>query len=168
MKLLLSTICVVTLGSAGLAAQNHPDFSGTWNMDLARSESAAQGTPIKSVTVAIRQTPGEVRIETTRDGSTELARYLLSAEKPTGSQEQVGLFRWDGPRLVTTLVIDINNRPITVQEIRSLSASGTEMTVEINVAVEHGYQTSGSNAARSQSVSNASKGTNVFVKAGSR
>jgi hypothetical protein len=31
--------------------------------------------------------------------------------------------------------------------------------------VEHGYQTSGSNAARSQSVSNASKGTNVFVKA---
>ncbi len=165
MKLLLSTICVVSLGSAVLGAQNRPDFSGTWNMDLARSEEAAQGTPIKSVTVAIRQTPGEVRIETTRDGSTELARYLLSAEKPAGSQERVGLFRWDGPRLVTTLVVDINSRPITVQEIRSLSASGTEMTVEVSLAVEHGYQTGGSNVGRSQNVSNASKGTNVFVKA---
>ena len=165
MKLLLSTICIVGLGSAGLGAQNRPDFSGTWNMDLARSEAAAQGTPIKSVTVAIRQTPGEVRIETTRDGSTELVRYLPSAEKPKGSQEHIGQFRWDGQRLITTLVADINNRPITVQEVRSLSASGTEMTVEVNLAVEHGYQTGGSGAARSQSVSNASKGTNVFVKA---
>ncbi len=165
MKLLLSTICVVSLGSAGLGAQNRPDFSGTWNMDLARSEAAAQGTPIKSVTVAIRQTPGEVRVETTRDGSTELVRYLLSAEKPAGSQELVGLFRWDGQRLVTTLVVDINNRPITVQEIRSLNASVPEMTVEINLSVEHGYQTGGSSVARSQSGSNASKGTNVFVRA---
>ncbi len=165
MKLLLSTICIVGLGSAGLSAQDRPDFSGTWNMDLARSEAAAQGTPIKSVTVLIRQTPGEVRVETTRDGSTELVRYLLSAEKPAGSQERVGLFKWDGQRLVTTLVVSINDRPITVQETRSLSASGTEMTVEINVAVEHGYQTGGSSVARSQSVSNASKGTNVFVKA---
>ena len=45
-------------------------------MDLARSEAAAQGTPIGPVTVAIRQTPGEVNIETTRNGRTEVVRYL--------------------------------------------------------------------------------------------
>jgi hypothetical protein len=134
-------------------------------MDPSRSEAAAQGTPLQPVTVTIRQTPGEVRIETTRDGHTELVRYLQSAEKPAGSRESVGLFRWDGPRLVTTLVVDINNRPITTQEIRSLNSAGTEMTVQVSLVVEHGYQTGGSSRFRSQNASNASKGTNVFVKA---
>ena len=166
MKLLLSTICVVGLGSAVLVAQNRPDFSGTWNMDLARSEAAAQGgAPIQPVTVAIRQTPGEVRIETTREGNTELARYLVSADKPAGSSERVGLFRWDGPRLITTLVVDVSNRPITVQETRSLNSSGTEMTVEVSLVVEHGYQSAGSSVAKSYNASNVSKSTNVFVKA---
>ena len=86
------------MGSAGLSATYRPDFSGTWSMDLAWSEAAAQGTPIKSVTVLIRQTPGEVRVETTRDGSTELVRYLLSARSPRAPQERVGLFKWDGQR----------------------------------------------------------------------
>ena len=164
MKLALSIACVVALVSVDLGAQTNPDFSGTWNMDLARSEAAAQGTPIGPVTVAIRQTPGEVHIETTRNGRTEAVRYLPQAAKAVSSGELIGAFRWEGPKLVTRLVTDINKQAITVEETRSLNPTGREMTVEVSLVVEHGYQSGGTGVLRSQNSPNTSKGINVFVK----
>lgn len=134
-------------------------------MDLTRSEAAAQGTPIGPVTVAIRQTPGEVRIETTRDGRTEAVRYLPASAKAAGAGGEVlGAFRWDGPKLVTRLVTDINKQAITVEEIRSLDRAGREMTVELTLVVEHGYQSGGTGLVRPQNSPNTSKGINMFVK----
>jgi hypothetical protein len=164
MKLALSIACVVALVSVDLGAQTHPDFSGTWNMDLARSEAAAQGTPIGPVTVAIRQTPGEVHIETTRNGRTEAVRYLPASAKAVSGSELIGAFRWDGAKLVTRLVTDINKQAITVEETRSLNPTGREMTVEVSLVVEHGYQSGGTGVLRSQNSPNTSKGINVFVK----
>lgn len=164
MKLALSIACLVALGAVGPVAQTHPDFSGTWNMDLTRSEAAAQGTPIGPVTVAIRQTPGEVHIETTRNGRTESVRYLPASAKAVAAGELIGAFRWDGPKLVTRLVTDINKQAITVEEVRSLDPSGREMTVELTLVVEHGYQSGGTGVVRSQNSPNTSKGINVFVK----
>jgi hypothetical protein len=164
MKILLSTICLITLGCTAVLSQTRPDFSGTWSMDVSRSEAAAQGTPLQDVKVTITQTPGEIRIETFREGRGELIRYLPAPDKYTGTGERVGAFRWDGSRLVTTLVTDINKSAVSLQEIRSLNAAGTEMTVETSLVVEHGYQTGGSSILRSQNASNASRGTNVFVK----
>lgn len=164
MKFALPIVCVVALGSVGLTAQNPPDFSGTWTMDLSRSEAAAQGTPIGPVTVAIKQTSDEVRIDTTRNGRTESVRYLPASLKATSSGELIGAFRWEGPRLVTRLVTDINKQAVTVEEVRNLVANGREMTVEVMLVVEHGYQSGGTGVLRSQNSPNTSKGVNVFVK----
>lgn len=133
-------------------------------MDLTRSEAAAQGTPIGPVTVAIRQMPEEVRIDTTREGRTESVRYLPAAMKPTAPGGMIGTFRWDGSKLVTTLVTDINKQAITVEEARTLDSGGKEMTVELSLVVEHGYQSGGTGLVRSQNSPNTSKGINVFVK----
>ena len=165
MKRALSIGCIVGLGFVGLGAQSRPDFSGTWKMDPTRSEAAAQGTPIGPVTVAIRQTPGEVRIDTIRDGRTESVRDLPVSAKAQGADELLGAFRWDGARLVTRLVTDINKQAITIEEVRSLDSSGREMTVVITLVVEHGYQSGGTGVLRSQNSPNTSKGINVFVKA---
>jgi hypothetical protein len=164
MKLALSFVCAVALGSMDLRAQTQPDFSGNWSMDLSRSEAAAQGTPIGPVTVAIRQMPEELRIDTTRNGRTESVRYLPASAKPTGGTELLGAFRWEGPKLITTLVTDINKQAITVQETRSLDSTGREMTVELTLVVEHGYQSGGTGLVRQQNSPNTSKGINVFVK----
>lgn len=163
MKLVLSIACVIALSSA-VGAQSAPDFSGTWSMDMTRSEAAAQGTPIGPVTVAIRQTPGEVNIKTTRNGRTEAIRYLPASAKATGASEPMGSFRWDGAKLVTRLVTDINKQAITIEETRTLGAAGREMTVEVMLVVEHGYQTGGTGIVRPQNSPNTSKGINVFVK----
>ena len=164
MKFALSIVCVVALGSAGPFAQDRPDFSGTWAMDLTRSEAAAQGTPIGPVTVAIRQTNDEVRIETTRNGRTEAIRYLPASLKATSPGEVIGSFRWEGSKLVTRLVTDINKQAVTVEEARNLDPAGREMTVEVMLVVEHGYQSGGTGVLRSQNSPNTSKGINVFVK----
>jgi hypothetical protein len=164
MKLILSLAFALTLGSGGLVGQEHPDFSGAWSMDLTRSEAAAQGGPIGPVTVTIRQLPEELRIDTTRDGRTESVRYLPASTKATSSGELLGAFRWDGPKLVTTLVTDINKQAITVHEVRTLDPAGREMTVELTLVVEHGYQSGGTGLLRSQNSPNSSKGVNVFVR----
>ena len=164
MKRAVSIACAIVLSSVAVGAQTAPDFSGTWTMDPTRSEAAAQGTPIGPVTIAIRQAPGEINIETTRNGRTEAVRYLPASAKATGASEPLGSFRWEGSKLVTRLVTDINKQAITVDEVRSLDATGKEMTVEVMLIVEHGYQSGGTGVARPQNSPNTSKGINVFVK----
>jgi len=84
--------------------------------------------------------------------------------KATGGGELLGAFRWEGSKLVTMLVTDINKQAITVHEVRSLDPAGREMTVELTLVVEHGYQSGGTGLVRSQNSPNTSKGINVFVK----
>lgn len=165
MRLLLSTLCIFGLMPMGLIAQGSPDFSGTWTMDLTRSEAAAQGTPIGPVVVTIRQMPDELHIETTRDGSKQTVRYLPVGAKATAVGASLGSFRWDGSRLVTSLATDISKQAVTVEEVRSLNAAGTEMTVEVTLVVQHGYQSGGSSAVQYRNSPNTATGTNVFVKA---
>jgi hypothetical protein len=165
MKRLLWTLCIAVLVQSGLAAQGLPDFSGTWTMDLSRSEAAAQGPAIGPVTVAIQQTPAEVRIETTRNGTTETVRYLPAGMKPVSAEERVGTFRWEGVTLITNLSTHINNQAVTFQEIRSLNPDRTEMAVEVTLTVQHGYTTGGSSVVQSSNSPNTSTGKNVFLKA---
>ena len=164
MKHPIFAACIVVLATVGLAAQSRPDFSGRWSMDLERSEAAAQGQAIGPVEVVITQLPNEVQIATTRSGNTETVRYLPAEMKPSSQGQPIGRFRWDGPKLITTLVTDINKQAITVEEVRSLNPAGTEMTVELSLVVEHGYQSGGTGLLRSQNSPNTAKGINVFVK----
>ena len=152
------------LGSSLLSAQS-ADFSGTWTMDQGRSEAAAQGTPIGPVTVTIRQTPSEVRIETARGESKDVVTYLPVGARSPDPGGSSGTFKWDGPRLITTLITHVNNQAVTVQESRTLNTEATEMTVDVTLVVEHGYQSGGSSVVASTYPPNWSKGKNVFVKA---
>ena len=164
MKLLLCTLWAVGLASLGVSAQTGADFSGTWTMDLSRSDAAAQGTPIGPVTIVIRQTPDELQIETTQNGTTQEVRYYPEGMKLVVSDDTVGTFRWEGPQLVTNLVAHISKQAVTVAEARRLNAAGTEMTVAVTLVVQHGY--SGSTIAPgAKNPPNTATGTNVFLRA---
>ena len=165
MKALILSASLLSLSSLGLRAQAIPDFSGTWNMDQTRSEAAAQGTAIGPVTIAIRQSTNELRVETTRNGSTEVISYFPVGSKTAPAGQPAGTFRWDGARLVTDLVTHINNQAVTIEETRSLNPAATEMVVVVNLVVQHGYQTGGTGVARSANAPNTSIGRNVYVKA---
>jgi hypothetical protein len=67
-------------------SQATPDFSGTWTMDLDRSESPHQGTAFEPVTYVIAQSPTEVVIETRRGSGVSRTTYpMLAAAAPDQS-----------------------------------------------------------------------------------
>src|SRR5881392_359808 len=93
------------------ATQRTTDFSGTWKMDAARSESAHQAVPIGPVTLVIRQTATELSIETRRRDSnkaeihSETVTYKLDGSESTVAATDGALIKsqahWDGTKLVT-------------------------------------------------------------------
>jgi hypothetical protein len=129
-------------------AQSTRDFSGTWTMDLARSEASQQGEAIKAVAFVITQGAAQVQIETTRGSERESVLYPLMksraasaspASTATGHPEAY----WDGERLVTETQRPVNGYTVTVKETRTLGPTGNDMIVETTVIVQHGYSMPG-------------------------
>ena len=123
-------------------AQSTPDFSGTWAMDATRSASAVQNEPIRSQTLVIRQTATDLSIETRRDDKTGTVTYKFGKAdnvNPRGPSLLVSNWYWDGPKLVTETVRNISESTVRTKEVHSLDASGSEMTIDMLLVVEHGY-----------------------------
>lgn len=138
-SLLPAALAVALLAQAMTAAK--PDFSGTWTMDRERSESAMQEQPIGTVTVSVKHTGTNLTIETTRDGKPEVANYTIE-ERPNGPGViGAGTRRayWEGLRLITEGSGNVQGQTVSVREARTLNATGTEMTIETTVTVQHGY-----------------------------
>ena len=123
------------------------DFSGTWEMDLARSESAHSGDSQGPVTVVIKQTTSDISVETRREGQSETLVYRMDGSETEKPAPDNGPYkwraRWDGPKLITETHRNINSTAVTVLEVRSLSDNGKEMTVNRTLTVQHGYSGTG-------------------------
>jgi len=135
---------VFTFQSSPAPAQTRPDFSGNWVMDPARSQSAVQDEPIRSMTLVITQTAIDLMIETRRDDKQQTITYKPgSADSLDAVNARSSLLSstwyWDGPRLVTETLGDINGATMRTRQVHTLDPSGAEMTVETLVVVEHGY-----------------------------
>ena len=135
---------VFAFQSSPAPAQTRPDFSGTWVMDPARSQSAVQDEPIRSMSMVITQTAIDLMIETHRDDKQQTITYKPgSADSLNSVNARSNLLSstwyWDGPRLVTETLGDINGATMRTRQVHTLDPSGAEMTVETLVVVEHGY-----------------------------
>jgi hypothetical protein len=142
------------------SADNNPDFSGTWEMDATRSESAHSSAASRPVTLVIRQTAAELSVETRQGGQSETIAYKLDGSETQKPAQDNGPFewraRWEGTKLVTETHRNINRSTVTIKEILSLDAKAKEMTVNRTLTVQHGYTMRGAK--------NYSSGKDVFVK----
>jgi hypothetical protein len=136
--LVLASVLPLVLVWTGVQPQSKPDFSGAWQMDATRSDSAVQSEPIGPVTVVITQTASEIRLETkTRRGTTtDVCKFGGAEDIPT---TEAGIARWRGDTLVLDIVRDVSGQSVTMQQVRTLTAGGKEMVVESIVNVQHGY-----------------------------
>ncbi|HEY7172014.1 MAG TPA: hypothetical protein VH417_14285 [Vicinamibacterales bacterium] len=148
----LSAAVLFLLVNLSAHAQQQPDFTGTWTMDMSRSESAAQGTdvsPRTPVTLIVRQSPADFNVETDRDGSKERLRFVFgqsSLAAPVGTAgrdataiEPAGV-EWRGGDLITTTVYRVNGMPVKQVRTHRLAPTGREMIVETRVEMQHGYE----------------------------
>ena len=162
----LALLAVITAFPQG-ARDGKPDFSGTWTMDPARSESAHQGLPLGSITLVIQQSPSDVSVETRRSetekaaASTETLTYRLDgSELSLVGRSDVPVrtrARWEGRKLVTETARTIHGAAVTLLHVLSLDSAGKVLTIDKTLTVQHGYQATGGR--------NSGSGKDVFVRA---
>jgi len=150
MKTVASAVLLGSLSfsPAAALAQTRPDFSGTWTLDMTRSASAVQNEPIGPTTLVIKQSATELTIETQRGDRTSAIVYRPGSAEALSNRTNrsnllTSMWYWEGPKLVTETVRDINGQTVRTKEVRSLDAGGTEMSVDTLLVVEHGYSLRG-------------------------
>ena len=112
------------------------DFSGSWTMERSRSQST------ESATIEIKQSATAIIIVTHSAGETSTRTYPVESSAHSASETITAGHThasWDGTKLVTEAVTDINGQTVSYRQMRFLNASGTEMTVETITIVQHGY-----------------------------
>ena len=123
------------------------NFSGTWEMDSARSESPQARDSKGSETVVIKQTESEFSVERRRDGQSETIVYKMDGSQTEKPAPDNGPYRWsvkwDGSKLTTETQRNINRTAVTITDVLSLAKNGNEMTVNRTLTVQHGYSWQG-------------------------
>lgn len=163
----LRTIALTTVYAiifcAPLTGQGRPDMSGTWVMDMSRSETSAQSSqvaPSEPVTLVITQTSDRLTITTRVEGREEVVHYAFAVPDPAdapaepadvraeddvvgttlGVDLEEAFAKWADDDLVTTAWLDINGKAVTRTQTLSVDSTGREMTIETLLRVQHGYK----------------------------
>ena len=130
-------IILAFFGSA--FAQGKPDFSGTWTLDIAKSDMG-QGRPspqsaTRTVTVVIKQTSAVLVIERKAGERVETATFKLdgseSINKSPSGQDIKSTSQWVGSTLVTKSMMATGEVTAEMSDVRSLSADGKVMMLDV-------------------------------------
>lgn len=116
-------------------AQGKADLSGTWTLDASRSDApmgrGGRGGPAGPIEITQTATTITIGPATYKlDGSE-------SVNEGRGGQMK-SKAHWDGAKLVIETTRDMRGMTMTSKEVRSLSADGKEMTVEIAISTPQG------------------------------
>ena len=128
-----------------VAGQAKPDFSGTWTLDAARSETppgrggrgGGGGGRGAGGPVTIKQSAAEITVGMLTyklDGS----ESVNQVQGRGGMQEVKSRAKFDGANLVIESTRDFGGASITTKEVRSLGAGGKEMTVQTTTSTPQG------------------------------
>jgi hypothetical protein len=158
LSLLISAVVTVAL-SGSAAAQLRPDFSGTWAIDETRSVSPAHDAAGARLSVRVQQAAERLVVDLVRGAKVTTLTYAWHGEdlRPaTTAEASANRAYWDGDRLVTETIQNINGQTLTTKETRRLANGGSEMIIDRVVEIEHGYSMRGAR--------NSSVGRDVFVR----
>lgn len=124
------------------AAAQHPDFSGTWQLDAAASTIVAQqglaglGAAAPEFLHVTHARNGALILSSRVNGAQPRA-YVIGGESelpaPGGEDARIRLTTaWDGAVLVSSGSGELDGLPLTVWEEMSLSADGRRLRLEIS------------------------------------
>ena len=139
----LIIVLSATLFLQSASTTNPTDFTGSWKMVPARSESPQQTPPVNEMTFVIEQGADQIRLDMS-SGADKTVSVLFPivkppkapADPPAGDEKRA---YWDGNRLVTERGVIISGQTVSSKQTMSLSPDRAEMTVERLVIVQHGY-----------------------------
>jgi hypothetical protein len=122
----------------GISRSEVQPFAGTWTLDAVQSGAAAD-PETRTITV------GEhwIRIEIHRpdDDHPPVLIYNLDGTRrtnPYGAGTATTEIRRDQNDIMTSTVVTVNERPVTVEERLKVTPAG-DLMARVSVRVEHGY-----------------------------
>lgn len=144
MKNAILTACTALLAvlvSASALAQNTtPNFTGKWNLDVAKSDFGPMPPP-ESVVHLIEHREPNIKIVTTQksaQGETTNERVLTTDGKenmnkmrmgPDGEQQVTSTSKWNGKALATSFKISAQGAEFDINDSWTLSEDGKVLTV---------------------------------------
>jgi hypothetical protein len=149
------TLVLLTLAAllpAGAMAQT-PDFSGTWKINMIKSDAAPQGRggqqmDMSNLMLTVTQTAEALTIVQTGMGQERTTTYYLDGRESTnraGRGDMKSTSKWDGAKLLTegssTFEGPNGQVTMTMKDVRELSADGKTMTVTTTTDSPMGQRT---------------------------
>ena len=148
MKRTSLTVFFLGLLAASLWAQAKPNFSGTWQLDIAKSELGPMPPPDSIVSVIDHKDPKLVVKTTQKSSMGEFVneRTITTDGKPNtnklksamGEQDVTSKTTWSGTQLVSTYTMDMQGTSLEFHDTYELSADGKVLTVSREIKTEQG------------------------------
>ena len=157
--------CSAATGHAQLtlSVADVSSFQGTWLLDLSRSALSEADSERRVITTDA--TSMRIDVYRVQDAHPFTLIYQFDGSAtvtPFGEGTAVSKLRREPQGLVTETVYAVKAQPITVQEFLPLGPDGAELTIQVVLRVEHGYQ--GVRTPLDRAPPNVAKATKVFLK----
>jgi len=152
MRRALFLVTLAALLPATAMAQT-PDFSGTWKINMIKSDAPPQGRggrqmDMSNMMLTISQTAETITIAQSGTGQERSTTYYLDGRESTNRAqrgEMTSKSTWDGDKLVTegssTFEGPNGQMTMTMKEVRTLSKDGKTMTVTTTTDTPMGQRT---------------------------
>ena len=137
--LLLSLL--VSAAPRSAAAQAKPDFSGTWVLDLAKSDFGMMPAPISRTDVIDHQEPALTIGRTQKTANGEVTANLVYAVdgqpylNDAAGQQVTSTLAWDGTTLVITSSLTIPQGELSIVDRMTLSEDSKTITTHRTLSV---------------------------------
>lgn len=136
----LSIAFVIALVSISAAAQQKPDFSGTWKLNVAKSDFGALPGPESRTDVITHKDPSltdEMTAEGPQGKQQATIKYTTDGKEATnqmGPREVKSTLKWEGNNLLISSKFLYNEAEVNAQANWSLSADGKTLTINAHYA----------------------------------
>lgn len=138
-KNLAAAVLICLIAAAGWAQDARPDFSGTWTLDLAKSDFGPTPPPESMVLVVEHQDPNLKTTNTQKgqQGETKTERTLTTDGKENinkmrtmaGDQDVKSTTKWNGSKLETAFKLDAGGMTVDIADAWELSPDGKVFTI---------------------------------------
>jgi len=137
---LLSITFLVALPLVSVFAQQKPDFSGTWKLNVAKSDFGALPGPAGRTDVITHKEPSlsdSVTVERA-DGKQQYTANFTTDDKEVtnqiGGREVKATMKWAGSNLAITSKLVYEGSDVTGNSVWELSGDGKTLTISIHYA----------------------------------
>ncbi len=129
---------------ASAYAQQKPNFTGTWKLNVAKSDFGEDPVPKSRTDVITHKDPSltdQVSTEGAKGKQEYTAVYTTDGKEVVnkqGARELYSIFHWDGSKLVNDSKLHVNDEDIIIKQIWSLSADGNTITQNVHYNTPEG------------------------------